>query len=235
MKNNNNTYSIEPIGYICSPYKEKFAVPRQPGLAPDIVSIIEFYPPYNDENAFIELDGFSHLYLLFIFNKINYEKFRAKVRPPRLGGNKSIGVFATRSPFRPNQIGLSIVKIKRIIREHAKVRIEVLGADLVDNTPIIDIKPYIPFVDAIPEAKGGFAPAAPKVLKVEYQEDCYQILKNLDIDKFKAIDQSLSYDPRPAYKEKEQDDKVYQARLYDFTLSFKVEDEIVKVIKVEEL
>ena len=96
----NNELSISPIGFIRSPYKEKFAVPRQPGLAPDAVSVIEFYPPYNDELAFEGIDGFSHIHVIFLFDKIDYKKFKPKVRPPRLGGNVSVGVFSTRSPFR---------------------------------------------------------------------------------------------------------------------------------------
>lgn len=233
MKNLCNSYSLEPIGYISSPYKEKFAVPRQPGLAPDIISTINFYSPYNDELAFIGLESFSHLHVLFLFDKVEYTKFRPKVRPPRLGGNQSVGVFATRSPFRPNRIGLSIVEIKRIVKEKGKVSIEVSGADLVDNTPIIDIKPYIPFVDAKADAKGGFATEVPELLKVNYSDEALEFIKPLGDLKIKAIEQSLAQDPRPAYKDDE-DQKLYQARLYNLIILFKVTDNEVMVVKVGE-
>ena len=106
----NSSFTLEPIGCIHTPYAQKFAVPRQPGLAPDALSVIEFYPPYNDELSFIGIDGFSHIHVIFLFDRVEYTSFRPKVRPPRLGGNTSVGVFATRSPFRPNRLGLSIVK-----------------------------------------------------------------------------------------------------------------------------
>ena len=224
---------IEPIGFIHSPYLEKFAVPRQPGLAPNAISTIEFYPPFNDELAFIGLEGFSHLHVLFIFDKVDYQSFRPKVRPPRLGGNQSVGVFATRSPFRPNRIGLSIVKLNRIIKQKGKVSLEVIGADLVDGTPIVDVKPYIPFVDSVKDAVGGFAKEPPKMLLVEYKDDTKEKLLKLGENEFLAIEQSLRQDPRPAYKEKEQDTKIYQARLYEMVISFVVKENTLQVIKVE--
>ena len=232
-QNLSKSFQIEPIGYIKSPYKEKFAVPRQPGLAPNAISTIEFYPPFNDELAFIGLEGFSHLHVLFIFDKVDYQIFRPKVRPPRLGGNQSVGVFATRSPFRPNRIGLSIVKLNRIIKQKGKVSLEVIGADLVDGTPIVDVKPYIPFVDSVKDAVGGFAKEPPKMLLVEYKDDTKEKLLKLGENEFLAIEQSLRQDPRPAYKEKEQDTKIYQARLYEMVISFVVKENTLQVIKVE--
>ncbi len=229
----NNELSISPIGFIRSPYKEKFAVPRQPGLAPDSVSVIEFYPPYNDELAFEGIDGFSHIHVIFLFDKIDYKKFKPKVRPPRLGGNVSVGVFSTRSPFRPNRLGLSILKIHRVIREKGKVSLEVLGADLVDNTPIIDIKPYIPFVDSVPEAVGGFASAPPPMFEVIFENDTESVLRKLGEQKFRAICQTLSQDPRPAYKDAT-DDKVYVVKIYSFSISFIVKDSRIHVFSVND-
>lgn len=228
----NNDFSISPIGYIRSPYKEKFAVPRQPGLAPDAVSVIEFYPPYNDELAFEGLDGFSHIHVIFLFDKIEYKKFRPKVRPPRLGGNVSVGVFSTRSPFRPNRLGLSILKIHRVIREKGKVSIEVFGADLVDNTPIIDIKPYIPFVDSVPDAVGGFACEPPPLYELIFENDSESVLKTLGEQKFRAVCQTLSQDPRPAYKD-DNDDKVYVVKIYCFSIYFKVKESRIHVFSVD--
>ena len=166
-------------------------------------------------------------------DKVDYQSFRPKVRPPRLGGNQSVGVFATRSPFRPNRIGLSIVKLNRIIKQKGKVSLEVIGADLVDGTPIVDVKPYIPFVDSVKDAVGGFAKEPPKMLLVEYKDDTKAQLIKLGENEFLAIEQSLRQDPRPAYKEKEQDTKIYQARLYEMVISFVVKENTLQVIKVE--
>ena len=227
-----SNFQIEPIGFIHSPYLEKFAVPRQPGLAPDAVSIIEFYPPYNDELAFISLEGFSHIHVIFLFDKVEYTKFRPKVRPPRLGGNVSVGVFATRSPFRPNRLGLSIVKLNKVIREKGKVRLEVSGADLVDGTPIIDIKPYIPFVDSVPDAIGGFASIPPVKYEVVFKDDLDKVLlQALGQRRFEAVVQTLSQDPRPAYKD-ETDSKDYCAKLYNVDVHFKVVDSNIIVHQV---
>lgn len=231
LMTNTNPISISPIGFIRSPYKEKFAVPRQPGLAPDAVSVIEFYPPYNDELAFEGIDGFSHIHVIFLFDKIDYSRFKPKVRPPRLGGNVSVGVFSTRSPFRPNRLGLSILKIHRVIREKGKVSLEVLGADLVDNTPIIDIKPYIPFVDSVPDAVGGFASAPPPMHEVVFENDTESILKTFGEQRYKAVCQTLSQDPRPAYKD-DTDEKSYVVKIYSFTINFKVKDSRIHVFNV---
>uniref|UniRef100_UPI00402A8E39 tRNA (N6-threonylcarbamoyladenosine(37)-N6)-methyltransferase TrmO n=1 Tax=Succinivibrio sp. TaxID=2053619 RepID=UPI00402A8E39 len=228
-----NSFNIEPIGFIHSPYAEKFAVPRQPGLAPDALSVIEFYPPYNDELSFIGIDGFSHIHVIFLFDRVEYTSFRPKVRPPRLGGNISVGVFATRSPFRPNRLGLSIVKLNRVIRENGKVKLEVKGADLVDGTPVIDIKPYIPFVDSVPDAKGGFAKEKPKALEVIYQDNLDDYIESfVGPKRLEAITQTLSQDPRPAYKDNEHDTKIYSAKLYNLEIKFTVNLNVVTVIAV---
>lgn len=230
----NSSFTLEPIGCIHTPYAQKFAVPRQPGLVPDAFCLIEFYPPYNEETAFESLDGFSHIHLLFLFDRIEYKSFRPKVRPPRLGGNISVGVFATRSPFRPNRIGLSTVKLNRVIRENGKVSLEVLGADLVDGTPILDIKPYIPFVDCIPDATGGFAKEKPKELEVRFSDGLKaELLKCLGEQKFTVIEKNLAQDPRPAYKDTT-DSRIYQAVLYNLCFYFSVTDNIITVIKAQE-
>ncbi|MGN0916410.1 MAG: tRNA (N6-threonylcarbamoyladenosine(37)-N6)-methyltransferase TrmO [Succinivibrio sp.] len=230
----NKELTISPVGYIKTPYKDKFAVPRQPGLVPAALGEICFYPPYNDELAFEGIEGFSHLHVLFLFDKVSYSEFRPKVRPPRLGGNVSVGVFATRSPFRPNRIGLSIVRLNRVIRESGKVRLEVLGADLVDNTPILDIKPYIPFVDSIADAKGGFAAEKPKIYPVVFENDCDRILKESGDMVYKSVIQALALDPRPAYKE-DDDPKVYFANLYDFEIRFRFSHETITVTGVNKV
>ena len=161
-----SSYTLPVIGVMHSPYGQKFAVPRQSGLVPDALSTIEFFAPYGDPQAFAGLQGFSHLHVIFMFHQIPEGPFRAQVRPPRLGGNQHVGVFATRSPFRPSRLGLSVVKLENLTVQHGLVCLQVSGADLVDGTPIIDVKPYIPFVDALPEAQGGFAAAPPELKQV---------------------------------------------------------------------
>ncbi|MGN1280927.1 MAG: tRNA (N6-threonylcarbamoyladenosine(37)-N6)-methyltransferase TrmO [Succinivibrio sp.] len=229
----NSTFTLAPIGCIRTPYAQKFAVPRQPGLVPEALCLIEFYPPYNDELAFEGIEGFSHIHILFVFDRIEYKSFRPKVRPPRLGGNISVGVFATRSPFRPNRIGLSTVKLNRVIREHGKVSLEVSGADLVDGTPIIDIKPYIPFVDSIPNAAGGFARQKPVELEVSFEASLKdELIRILGEQKFTVVEKTLAQDPRPAYKD-DIDSRVYQAILYDISFYFTVANGQVTVIKAQ--
>lgn len=224
---------LEAIGYIKTPYGQKFAVPRQPGLV-DSINIIEFYKPYDDPQAFIGLEGFSHIHVIFYFHEIEYKKFTPMVRPPRLGGNKKIGVFACRSPFRPSKLGLSILELLKIENHEGSCRLIVKGADLVSGTPIIDIKPYIPFVDCIPNAKGGFALLKPPTKKVIFSE---RILNNLakykDIN-FNVLEQILSQDPRPAYKGLHEDNKEYVAKIFDRNIIFKVENDGVFVIDIED-
>ena len=228
---NNQELLITPIGTIRTPYGQKFAVPRQPGLAPHALGVIEFFKPYGAIEAFGGLEGFSHIHILFVFDKAPYSKFHATVRPPRLGGNTSCGVFASRSPFRPSRIGLSTVKIHEILKENGEVKIVVLGADLVDNTPIIDIKPYIPFVDAIPDAKGGFASEPPKQYPVIFSKIAKEKLADLGERRIKACEETLSQDPRPAYKD-ENDDKVYYALIYNRDFMFVVKNGVIEVLDV---
>ncbi len=210
---------ISPIGFVESPYGEKFAVPRQPGLAPHARSFLRFYSPYSDPKAFDGLDGFSHVIVIFLFDRVEYSSFRATVRPPRLGGNKRVGVFATRSPFRPSRLGLSVLKLERVFTEDGKAVLEVSGADLVDGTPIIDIKPYIPFVDAVSDARGGFAPEPPVLHKVVFSDQARVDLASLSDDERLAIAETLAQDPRPAYKD-DVELRVYGAVLYGFDVHF---------------
>lgn len=196
-------YQLEPIGYIHSCFKEKFAIPRQPLLAPAATGIIELLPPYNQSEALVGLEQVSHLWLLFIFHQSIEQKPRLKVRPPRLGGNKSLGVFATRSTYRPNNIGQSVVKLEQIIDN----QLYVSGIDLVDGTPIIDIKPYIPYADIVTEATNTIAPTPPLPITVIWSEQALaQAIEHeerLQKPLQALIIQSLSQDPRPAYQQPE--------------------------------
>lgn len=217
--------TIKPIGIIHSPFKEKFAVPRQAKLVEQIKSTIEIFPPYDDLNCFRGLEEFSHLWLIFGFNLISDHSFRALVRPPRLGGNKKLGVFATRSPFRPNNLGLSSVKLLGITRCDHKTLLEISGADLVDQTPIYDLKPYIKFTDAIMEAQSSYASYEPEhKIKVEFSEQAQGFIderESLEQVPLRALIQDLlSYDPRPAYKNKTTEPQEYGFKIYDLNVKF---------------
>lgn len=189
---------IHPIGYIRSDFKEKFGVPRQSGRAPSLTASVEFYPEYAVEDAFREIEGFSHLWLLFDFSATRDKGWNATVRPPRLGGNQRVGVFASRSPFRPNHIGLSCVKLERVEKTAKGVRLLVSGADLIDGTPILDVKPYLPFADCIQSAVGGYAEAKQAYsLQVDFPEN---LLAKIPAEKRAGIIECLADDPRPSFK-----------------------------------
>lgn len=226
---------LTPVGVIHSPYKEKFAVPRQPGLATAIRSRLEFLPPFNDPHCVRGLDAFSHIWLMFVFHENGSDTWHPTVRPPRLGGNQRVGVFASRSPFRPNPIGLSVVKLHSIHHEAGKLWLELEGADLVDQTPIVDIKPYIPFVDSIPDADGGFAPEAPSMMEVIFESELNAQLAEIEIlhPGFELfLTQVIGQDPRPAYRQTTDDDKIYGVRLFTYNVNWKVINNIAVIYAI---
>lgn len=219
------------IGVIRNDFKEKFGVPRQSGRA-DLPAKIYFYPPYDCEEAFRGIEEFSHLWLIFDFSKAHRDEFSPTVRPPRLGGNKRVGVFASRSPFRPNPIGLSCVKLLGVERtEQGGIVLNVSGADLLDGTPILDIKPYIPYADCQPTAKGSYAD--------EHKEDnlavCFpdEFLRQIPTEKRAGLIECLADDPRPSY----QDDptRVYGMRFGEFNVKFQVKNGKLTVTGVKTL
>ena len=161
---------ISPVAHIRTEFTNKFGIPRQSGRVPSLVGRIEFVPEWRDPDAVREIESFSHLWLIFDFSESHREKHSSTVRPPRLGGNRRVGVFASRSPYRPNSIGLSCVKLERIEKTKDKGTVLVVsGVDLLDGTPIYDIKPYIPYADCVPDAVGGYADAeASHSLEVEF-------------------------------------------------------------------
>ncbi|MGF1702418.1 tRNA (N6-threonylcarbamoyladenosine(37)-N6)-methyltransferase TrmO [Photobacterium makurazakiensis] len=228
------SYQIEPIGIIRSPYKEKFAVPRQPGLVPSARSEIVLQGEANAIEAVRGIEQFSHLWLLFLFDQNLDAGWRPTVRPPRLGGNERIGVFASRATFRPNGIGMSAVELKGVRQQGSDVIIELGGVDLVDGTPIVDIKPYIPYSDSLPEAQGGFATEQPKTLPVVFSA---QVESQLDghqqAQQRAVIEEVLAQDPRPAYKKGKIDTKEYAVHLFDYNVKFTVSDEQVLVTSLE--
>jgi tRNA-Thr(GGU) m(6)t(6)A37 methyltransferase TsaA len=228
-------HEIEPIGIIHTPYKEKFAVPRQPRLAPSATARIALTGDANSLEAVRGIEQFSHLWILFLFDQNLQAGWNSTVRPPRLGGNERVGVFSSRSPFRPNGIGMSAVELKQVVHEKGQVWLELGSVDLVDGTPIIDIKPYIPYSDSIPEANGGFAQIEPKVLAVDFSELAQQQLRfHANQAQVRAvIGEVLAQDPRPAYKKTKQDNKEYAVNLFDLNVKFTVSDQLVTVTTIE--
>lgn len=200
------------IGIVNSPLKQKFGTPRQPNLV-DVKSTISMRPPYNDINAFAGIEQFSHLWIIWQFhhNRVTEKKggFRATVRPPRLGGNQKIGVFATRSMYRPANIGLSVVKLVQVEQSDDGVLVHILGADMVDGTPVIDIKPYLSYSDSIEQAVSGYAAQTPSVKCVIWQPaisvslDALQRTNTLTHDDLQIIERLIAQDPRPAYRQQE--------------------------------
>lgn len=192
---------MEIIAKIHTNFKEKFGIPRQSGLAETWGEIV-FEPPYNIPEAVRGLEEFSHIWLLWDFSESRRatqgREWSPTVRPPRLGGNKRVGVFATRSPYRPNNIGLSCVKLEEVITDDRGPVLRVTGADLLDDTPIYDIKPYLPYADSRPEAKSGFASAEPDRAEVAF--DC-PIPEGVSKETLRAIEEILAQDPRPAYQD----------------------------------
>lgn len=219
---------ILPIAYIRTDFKEKFGIPRQ-GKCSLLRGRIEFLPEYQNIDAFYALDGFSHIWVLFDFSEAHREKWSPTVRPPRLGGNKRVGVFASRSPFRPNNIGLSCVRLDAIKKEKNKgIVLEVSGVDMLDMTPVYDIKPYLPFSDRIDDARGGYSDEFSNYrIKVDFPKNLLDIV---DADKRDALIECISQDPRPTYHN---DGRVYKMGFSCYDIHFYVKDCCAYIIRVE--
>ena len=224
--------SIQVIARMKSDFPTKFGIPRQSGLVDTLRSTIIFEPEFRNADALRGIEGYSHLWLIWQFSEAVRTEWSPTVRPPRLGGNTRMGVFATRSPFRPNSLGLSSVKLLGV--EHTEeygMVIHVGGADLMDGTPIFDIKPYIPYGDCHPDATGGFTDTAGEfLLQVNFPD---HLLKQLPEDKQQAAIGVLSHDPRPSYQRKP--DRVYGIAFAGFDIRFTVEEDILTVQAVEKL
>ncbi len=216
------------IAKIHTPFREKFGIPRQSGLA-DIPGEIVFEKEYRNPDALRGLEGFSHLWLIFSFSESVREEFSPTVRPPRLGGNRRMGVFATRSPFRPNPIGLSCVRLEKIEETERGPVIHVRGADLLDGTPILDIKPYLPLADCHPEATGGFAEVvADYALTFCFSEGIEGKIAKEDLPVIREI---LAEDPRPSYQS--DPERVYHMDYAHYALSFTVKDGTLTVTEIQ--
>ena len=221
--------NIHIVARMHSDFPTKFGIPRQSGLVEELRSTIVFEPEYRNADALRGLEDFSHLWIIWQFSEAVRQEWSPTVRPPRLGGNIRMGVFATRSPFRPNNIGLSCVKILGLEQTADKgTVIHVAGADLMDGTPIFDIKPYIPYSDSYPEALGGFTDTASDfILDVNFPP---HLLEQLPLDKREAAVGVLSHDPRPSYQRKP--GRVYGLTFAGFDIRFTVEEKALQVVEV---
>ena len=224
--------TIQVIARMHSDFATKFVIPRQSGLVEELRSTIVFEPEFRNSDALRGIEDFSHLWIIWQFSEAVRQGWSPTVRPPRLGGNTRMGVFATRSPFRPNNLGLSSVKLLGVehTAEYGTV-LHVGGADLMDGTPIFDIKPYIAYGDCHPEATGGFTDTAGEfLLQVEFP---LQLLEKLPADKREAAIGVLSHDPRPSYQRKP--DRVYGLTFAGFDIRFKVADDVLTVEEVNKV
>ena len=220
------------IARIHNGFAEKFGIPRQSGLLEDAESIIVFEKEYRDDNAIRGIEDYSHLWLIWHFSENKKETWSATVRPPRLGGNKRMGVFASRSPVRRNPLGLSSVKLLSVRKtQEYGTGLVVSGADLMDSTPIFDIKPYLAFTDSHPDAIGGFADKVKDYsLQVKIPENIQSLFSAKELETVKSI---LSGDPRPQYQKDAM--RVYGMRYSDFELKFKVSENILEVISADKI
>ena len=230
-------FSLQTIGRIHSPYKEKFGIPRQPGLAPSLVSRIRLEKAFASSECVRGLEQCSHIWLVFIFSESVAAGWNPTVRPPRLGGNKRMGVFATRSPFRPNPLGLSAVKLIAIEQNKQGIELVISGADLLDGTPILDIKPYLPYSDSIDDAECGFAEqiellAQPVSFSAQAEAAIEQLNTELNQPVKQQIIELLRCDPRPAYK-KQEHSREYGVKLHNANIRFQVLENEIRVTSIE--
>lgn len=222
----NTLFNMKPIARIHTDFPTKFGIPRQSGMVKSLKGAIVFEPEYRNVEALRGIEGFSHLWLIWKFSESTLAGWSPTVRPPRLGGNTRMGVFATRSPFRPNPIGLSVVKLEKVdLHTDQGPVLYVSGADMVDGTPLFDIKPYIPYADAHPEATGGFTGnAVGKSLKVIFPDDLLALIPS---EKRQALADVLSLDPRPSYQNNPE--RIYGLTFAGFDIRFSVSNQTLIV------
>jgi tRNA-Thr(GGU) m(6)t(6)A37 methyltransferase TsaA len=230
---------FETIAFVQSPFKQKFAIPRQPNLVSEARGSLRFTQGYCDDDLLRRLDEFSHLWLIFEFHATASQGWTPTVQPPRLGGKERVGVFASRSPFRPNSLGLSVVENLGSRWEDRQLFLDVGGIDLLDGTPILDIKPYVPYADALPHARGGYAQEQPaRAHQVRFSEDAGRALLTEE-ERHPGLEALiralLSQDPRPAWRVKEEDDKQYGMALYDLNIKWHIRGDVVTVGAIHRL
>ncbi|SIS43777.1 tRNA-Thr(GGU) m(6)t(6)A37 methyltransferase TsaA [Thalassolituus maritimus] len=227
--------TLDILALARSPYKEKFAIPRQPGLAPSVFTRIELQAPFDDPGALQGLERVSHIWLIFCFHGVGSRPESLRVRPPRLGGNQRIGVFATRSTHRPNGLGQSLVKIEKI----EGTTLLISGADLLDGTPIVDIKPYVPYTDSVPDATNTIAPSEPESLDVSWSDRARRQATaeaaRLNENVIAVIEECLAQDPRPAYQAHDPE-REYGVRLWDLNIRWRYpSDQSIVITEVSPL
>lgn len=226
--------TLTPIAITHSCFKDKFGVPRQPGLTRHAHAELVIQSPFDREDAFRGLETASHLWLTFQFHEAIRAEWRPVVRPPRLGGNKKIGVFASRSPFRPNSLGLSVVRNEGLIRKNGQLVLRISDHDLIEGTPILDIKPYLPFADSVPEASLGWAESAPtERADVAFSPEASAQLATLPVEVYPdvraLIEDVVSYDPRPSFRRGRDEERIYGANLYDLNVRFRFVNDDSKI------
>lgn len=236
--NHPSTYQLEVIGWVKSCYQEKFAIPRQSGLVTSARAELTLVEPFNQPEAVEGLAGFSHIWLSFIFHQNLAAGWQPRVRPPKLGGNKKMGVFATRSPFRPNGLGLSLVKLDKVCTAKG-VTLHLSGIDLLDGTPVVDIKPYVPWIDYQPEASGGWAKPDEPLLEVSFSPQALEFLTGLKnqqeaLQLQELISQVLAQNPKPAYQ-KPDPTRIYATQLAGLEIKFcYLNDQQLQVLALED-
>lgn len=222
---------IHPIGTILTPFDEKFGIPRQASLLSQVQSQIIIHSHYNDINAFRGLVDYSHIWLIFGFHQVQQTDFKPLIRPPRLGGNQKLGVFASRSPFRPNQLGMSVVQLHSVKHDQNSITLNISGADVVNETPLYDIKPYIPYADSIADAVADVAPDAPGPLQVMVECHSKALQIGITAQQLEQVTLILQSDPRPAYQN--QPDRTYKVRLFGCDWHFLIVNNICYVRDVQ--
>jgi tRNA-Thr(GGU) m(6)t(6)A37 methyltransferase TsaA len=231
-------YAFRPIGILRSCYTDKFGVPRQPGLVTAAEARLELFPAFAREEAFKGIEGFSHVWLIFVFHECIADGWRPTVRPPRLGGRRKVGVFASRSPHRPNPIGISAVELLGLSPEETGLVLRLRGVDLLDGTPVLDVKPYVPYADAIPEAAAGFATQPPgREWAVEITPQAQVQIAAADPDGGLRLGlllaQILRQDPRPGYMDRYPDRTEFGMRLYDLEIRWRLTGDGIQVTAVK--
>ena len=219
---------IDPIGVMRSCFEEKFATPRQPGLCPSAWGRLEFHDGYRGEEFLRGIDGFSHVWVIFGFHETQEQPWSPTVRPPRLGGNTRVGVFASRSTFRPNGLGLSLCRVEGISAEGPVLLLG--GVDLIDGTPVYDVKPYLVYAESVPEASSGYAADTPVTLTVEVEAGAAEKFAAMSPRDQAIVREALAQDPRPAAHD--DPDRVYGARLCGVNVRFRV-GEVVRIVAIE--
>jgi tRNA-Thr(GGU) m(6)t(6)A37 methyltransferase TsaA len=228
------TMNLDPIGIVHTCFGGKFGVPRQPVLCPSAWGRLVFHEAYRSPEAIRGIDGFSHLWLIFGFHETAAQGWKPTVRPPRLGGNRRVGVFASRSTFRPNALGLSLVRLEGIDTTASDAPVLLLGGvDLIDGTPVYDIKPYLPYAEALPGAAAGFARDEIPRLKIEFADEAVEVFANLPERAQAVIREALALDPRPAVQA-EDSDRVFGALLCGRDVRFTIAKGTCRIVEIRE-